>query len=64
MSKKSERVKFLVGCRNAINHNVTKGQDGKFCYDSELIKAVIETLDKVLELDGIFPQRADSKVGK
>jgi len=62
MSNKAARIELVVGCRNAINHNATKGKDGKFCYDPELIKLVLQTLDNVLELDGIFPSIVYSKV--
>jgi hypothetical protein len=63
MTKKSERIKFIVGCRDALNHNATKGQDGKLCYNTDTIKSVLATLDAVLKIDGISSIPANSKVG-
>lgn len=59
MSKKQQRVSWLVGCRNALNNQGERGVDdvleGKIVYDFELIERVIGTLDCLLANDGVFP---------
>jgi hypothetical protein len=64
MSKKSERISNIIGCRNAINHQVKIGQDGICSYDPLLIKKILATLEATLKLDGITGIPADAKVGK
>jgi hypothetical protein len=52
MSKKSERISYLVGCYNALN-SAEMGQDGKCAYPEAKIKQVLETLKHLLKEDGI-----------
>ena len=64
MSKKQERIKYLVGVRNALN---SKGEieidlPSKIVYDANLIEQLISTVDAVLKLDNIVGIPADSKV--
>ena len=64
MSKKSERISNIIGCRNAINNQVQIGSDGMCSYDPLLIKRILATLDATLKLDNITGIPADSKVGE
>ena len=64
MSKKSERITMLIGCRNALNNNAESGADGKLCYSPDLIKRVLATLDATLKLDGIVGIPSDAKVNQ
>lgn len=64
MNKKQQRVKYLIGCRQALNTNGKAGPDGKMAYDLSLIKQIISTLDETLKLDNITPMNADSKFGE
>lgn len=63
MSKKSERVSYLIGCRNALNSQGESGADGKLCYDPVLIKHILGTIDAILKIDGITGIPANAKVG-
>ena len=63
MSKKSERITYLIGCRNHLNSQGKMSADGKLCYDLALIKLVLKTIDHVLSLDGVKGIPADAKVG-
>ena len=63
MSKKKERVQYLVGIRNAINNPVEQSVDEKACtYDKKVVVSLLKTLDHLLAEDGVFPMSADSKV--
>ena len=63
MSKKSERIKYLVGIRNAINNPDEITIYPENCtYNKHTIDAVLKTIDHILTEDGIFPMNAKSKV--
>ena len=64
MSKKSERITMLIGCRNALNNNAESGADGKLCYSPDLIKQILATIDATLKLDNITGIAADAKFGE
>jgi hypothetical protein len=64
MSKKQERIKFLVGIRNAINEpevSVDDNDKGNYTYKQNKIKSVLATIDHLLKEDGITAVSADSK---
>ena len=63
MSKKQERIKYLVGIRNAINNPDEQPiNPDDYLYNKDTIKRVIKTVDHLLAQDGIYPMPADSKV--
>lgn len=64
MSKKQERIKYLVGVRNALNNNGKSNVEspGEIYYDRDMIKQIINTVDAVLKLDNIVGIPADGKV--
>jgi hypothetical protein len=65
MSKKKERIKYLVGIRNAINKpDVQPIMPDDYLYNKNTIKSVLKTIDHLLAEDGIFPMKAESKVNK
>lgn len=68
MSKKQERIKYLVGIRNALNTGGSVNSavvDGcEFCYHETLMKQVIATVDELLNMDGIVGIPEDGKVGE
>lgn len=65
MSKKSERIKYLVGVRNAINNPDEVTIYPENCiYNKNTIDAILKTIDHVLAEDGIFPMDAKSKVNE
>ena len=61
MSKKQQRIKYLVGCINELN-NAETGADGSVHYKMSQIKAVLATLTHLLKEDGIAPINANEKV--
>jgi hypothetical protein len=62
MSKKRQRISYLVGIRNAINNTSTQPDVKGFIYSEGKIKAIIETLDHLLKEDGIVGINANDKV--
>lgn len=61
MSKKKQRIKYLVGCVNELN-NAETGADGSVHYKINQIKSVLVTLTYLLKEDGIIPTDANEKV--
>lgn len=61
MSKKKERIKYLVGIHNCLKE-CQMGADGLMCYSPDRISAVIETVRHLLAEDGIYPIAASNKV--
>ena len=61
MSKKQERIKYLVGIYNALNVSEL-GIDGRLSYSRNTITSVIDTVKHLLEEDGIRGVRASDKV--
>ncbi len=57
MSKKSERISYVIGVRNALNSNGKSGAEGGIEYEKDLIKQLLATLDAVLKLDNITPMK-------
>ena len=56
MSKKQERVKYLVGIHNALTEATCSVEDmseGVFCFEQDKIKQVLATVKHLLKLDGI-----------
>lgn len=66
MSKKSERISYLVGIRNAINQpdytEIVPDVSNNYVYTKKKIQGVLATVDYLLSQDGIFPVNADEKV--
>ena len=52
MSKKSERISYLVGIYNALD-SAEIGADGKCAYQLAKIKQVLEAVKHLLKEDGI-----------
>lgn len=57
MSKKQERIAYIVGVRHALNENGKIGVNGGVEYDISLIKQLLSSLDEVLKLDNITPMK-------
>ena len=65
MSKKQERIKYLVGIRNAINKPDEQAINPEdYLYNKNVIKSILKTVDHLLSEDGVFPMSADSKVNE
>ena len=65
MSKKKQRISYLVGIRNAINEcEVLPEEPEKCTYDKTKMQSVLATVDRLLSEDGVFPMNADSKVNE
>jgi len=62
MSKKQERIKFLVGIYNVINNAESSQSDDKLAYRADDIKSAIKTIQHLLKQDGIVGVDANSKV--
>lgn len=54
MSRKRERIKYLVGIYAALD-KAEMGADGKCAYPKEKIEQVLETVKHLLAEDGIKP---------
>lgn len=61
MSKKQERIKYLVGIYNALSVSES-GADGRLSYSRDAIKSVLETVKHLLAEDGIRGVSASDKV--
>lgn len=66
MSKKKERVKNLIGIRNALNENGQSNvsEFNQVYYEQDLIKQILKTIDSVLVLDGVHAIDASQKLGE
>ena len=56
MTKKQERVKYLVGMHSALCEATCSVEDmseGVFCFEQDKIKQVLATVKHLLKLDGI-----------
>lgn len=64
MSKKQERIKYLVGVRNALNSNGKSNVESpnEIYYDRDMVKQIINTVDAVLKLDNIVGIPSGGKV--
>lgn len=66
MSKKKERVSYLVGIRNAINQpdstEIVPDVSNNYVYTKKKIQSVLKTIDHLLAQDGVFPMNADERV--
>jgi len=62
MSKKQERIKFLIGIYNVINSAESSPTDAKLTYRAEDIKSAIRTIQHLLKQDGIVGISGDVKV--
>jgi hypothetical protein len=56
MSKKENRVQYLVGIYKALDETES-GADGKCVYPREKIKQVLETVKHLLAEDGVHPMK-------
>ncbi len=64
MSKKKERIAFLVGVYNVINSAEANASESTLTYQSTDIKAALKTLQYLLKQDGVEGFNANSKVGE
>jgi hypothetical protein len=62
MSKKKQRISYLVGIRNEINNTSTQPDVDGFIYQKDKIKAIIATIDHLLKEDGIVGIDPNEKV--
>lgn len=62
MSKKAQRVSYVIGVRNALNSEGKRTADGSesITYSLPLIRQLLGTLDEVLKLDGITAMPVDT----
>ncbi len=61
MSKKKERIKYLIGIHNALKE-CQVGADGLRCYSPEKVSSVLGAVKHLLAEDGINPVIAAGRV--
>ncbi len=64
MSKKKERISYLVGVYNVVNSAEANTSESTLTYQTKDIKAVLKTLQYLLKQDGIVGIDANSKAGE
>ena len=66
MSKKQDRINKLVSLNRALNSPIKgAGANATQCtYNKELVLSMMNVVEEVLALDGVFPMNANEKTNQ
>ena len=53
MSKKKQRIKYLVGIYNALNTPIKGAKSKETTYDNDKVLSILKTVEQLLKEDGV-----------